>query len=211
MNLKMHIKSRKMAAQEQRELGWEQSKGTARAQCPCGAAGAGSGGTKGSRAGAPARLHREKDELIAIPAPTAASGTKGWERGAGSRRRGKRRRRRGCLGTGSLSGGECRNKKPMVSRDGRAPTLPAPIGSLPGFGCSIPACSTFTLRGGEGPACQPIEWLVHAVCLGMMKHTHGVGAAGHPSLADGHRRGARLPGSRGRHSASAQSCWVKFI
>lgn len=70
MDLKMHIKSRKMAENEHREAGLRAERGRAvRAQCPCGCVGAGSGDSKGSRAQAVRRLHRKKDELIASPAP----------------------------------------------------------------------------------------------------------------------------------------------
>lgn len=66
MDLKMHIKSRKMAEKECREAGLgAKQRRAGRAQCPCGCAG---GDRKGSRAWALVRLHREKDELIAIPA-----------------------------------------------------------------------------------------------------------------------------------------------
>lgn len=70
MDLKMHIKSRKMAENEHREAGLRAEQGRAvRAQCPYGCVGAGSGGSKASTARALGRLHREKNELIAIPAP----------------------------------------------------------------------------------------------------------------------------------------------
>lgn len=102
MDLKMHIKSRKMAEEEHRGA----VQGLAgRAQCGCAGAGSSS-----STARAMGRMHGEKDELIAIPAPSPTpplapqQARSGGREGAGSRRRGKRRRRRGCLGTGSLSG-----------------------------------------------------------------------------------------------------------
>lgn len=65
MDLKMHIKRRKMAENERREAGLAAEQGRAvGAQRPRGC-----GGRKGSRARAVGRLHTEKDELIAIPAP----------------------------------------------------------------------------------------------------------------------------------------------
>lgn len=59
----------------------------------------------------------------------------GVERGGWEQEEGKQEEEEGVPGHREPLGGECRNEKPMVSAGRRAPTLPASIGSLPGFGC----------------------------------------------------------------------------
>lgn len=68
-------------------------------------------------------------------AARSAADTKGWERGGWEEEEGKEEGEEGVPGLREPLGGECRNKKPMVSVDSRAPTLPPSIASLPGFGC----------------------------------------------------------------------------
>lgn len=221
MDLKMHIKSRKMAENEHREAGLGAKQGRAAgAQCPCGCVGAGSGGSKGSRARAVVRLHREKDELIAIPAPWPAlplaqhQPRTGGKEGAGSRRR-RKRRRRGCLGTGSLSGENAVIRNQWWARTAALPPCHPP--SVPYWALAAESPLTAhqlhpcTLHRGEGLASQQTELLVQPGCFWTMEHRHGVGGAGQPPPRQWRPERGQAVGMHGSHSSSLHgSCWTKW-